>query len=961
MKLASRDSVLLPFFFGKPRFFGKAWGFRNVARILAFSVVFVGSFVGDPRAATVEKASSSLFEDAVSNYEDREYKTAIIQLKNILRENPSDLPARILIGRTYLKIGDPVSAEKELRRARAGGGDEELLIVPLVSTILMQRRYDEVINDFALGGRSAEVEAGLQIVRGQAFLATRSLLHAVEAFERAEELRPDAAITRIGLARYQMLRADLELATDLIEEAISLEPENFYAWAVKGKIFRRKGRPKIALSAFDKALALEADDIPSRIGRASVLVELGRLADASPDISHILEIQPRNPNALYLKAIQRGQEGDKTQYFQYLQETDLILRSLSPQDFKADPSLYLLSGLVNRAVKNYPDAYSALKTFVDIEPFHAGARTLLGGLLLRRGNRREALTMLQVARGLSPNDPSMLRQLGIALIRNQRYREAGEVFQEALAQSPSDQSIKTFLALSRLRSGDRDEAVSGLKSAFSGDSKAVRPGLTLALILLRERKFKEAVDLAKEISSRIPDDPTPYNIMGAAKWGLGKAAEARVDLEKALSLNPNYHDAQNNLALIDLREGKVEAAKARYKTMIGQDGAGVAPLLALASIAKRAGDFQGVISFLSKAKEQDRSNKEVQLELIVTHQLVGDIDSARRDAKKLRQRFPDDLAVLERLGLVELDDGKLKVAAAIFNRMRGMMGGSDPRLSPVAQYLIRSSDLVGAHKALLKAATFDSKNIPARAALISLETRMGRFKKALSRANGLRNAYPNQPIGHSLRGDVMMQLKRYDEAAVSYAAGLRIQESGTLLVKLYFARKKAESGNLPIERLKRWVDANPKDVRSRHALGGAYINAKKHKDAIQQFEVLYKAAPKDVIALNNLAWLYYEVKDSRALSYAERAYDLAPNQPQTLDTYGWILVQQGDVEEGLRLLRNAYSRSSRNLSIRYHLAFALNQRGNKREALRHLKEVVKSKKGDETIEKAKRLLAEIEA
>ena len=546
-------------------------------------------------------------------------------------------------------------------------------------------------------------------------------------------------------------------------------------------------------------------------------------------------------------------------------------------------------------------------------------------------------------------------------MRNRRFNEAGEVFEEALVQSPTDKSLKTFLALSKLRSGNRDEAVSGLESAFDADPDSIRPGLTLALILLQERKFKESAEVAAEIVARVPDEPTAYNILGAAKWGLGQADEARADLEKALALRPAYYDAQNNLAQIDLSEGKVEAAKARYKTMVGKDGAGVAPLLALSAIAKKEKDLQSVISYLSKAREQDRNNRKVQLELIQTHQLVGDIDSARRDAIKLRERFPDDLAVLERLGLVELDDGKMKKAAAIFNRMRDMAGGPDPILAPIARYLIRSNDLVGAHKALLKSATFDSKNLSARAALINLETRMGRFEKALSRANALRNAYPKLRLGHTLRGDVMMRLKRFDEAAVSFSAGLRIKESGNLLVKLYFARKKAEAGNLPIERLKKWVDANPKDIRSRHALGGAYIHANQYPEAIHHYDVLYENSPKDIVSLNNLAWLFQETQDGRALEYAEKAYEIAPDQPQTLDTYGWILVQRGEVEQGLRLLRNAYSRASRNLGIRYHLAFALNRLGKTSEARRHLKEVVKSDKKDDVIRDAKRLLAEIGA
>ena len=93
-----------------------------------------------------------------------------------------------------------------------------------------------------------------------------------------------------------------------------------------------------------------------------------------------------------------------------------------------------------------------------------------------------------------------------------------------------------------------------------------------------------------------------------------------------------------------------------------------------------------------------------------------------------------------------------------------------------------------------------------------------------------------------------------------------------------------------------------------------------------------EAHADDAGVLNNYANLLLQLKDPAAQEMAERAVRLSPETSSYADTLGWILVQKGEVESGLRYLREARLRNPEIAEIRFHLAYALSKTGRADEA-----------------------------
>ena len=238
-----------------------------------------------------------------------------------------------------------------------------------------------------------------------------------------------------------------------------------------------------------------------------------------------------------------------------------------------------------------------------------------------------------------------------------------------------------------------------------------------------------------------------------------------------------------------------------------------------------------------------------------------------------------------------------------------------------------------ARRTLRRAVDRHPRYFPAVASLAQLELAAGNAEGALSLAEHARKHQPDSPAGYALEGDVLMTQRHYAQAAKAYDEAAKRGNSGLLVIKTFNARRQAGPVSEAIGPLADWVEANPEDLRARSILAEGYYLDGKLKPAAAQYEAILQRRPNDVAALNNLAWHYSMLGDSRALETAERAYKLQPGDPQVADTLGWLLVQQGqDIDRAVKLLRGASQQVPQSPEIRYHLAAALAKRGDKQEA-----------------------------
>jgi predicted Zn-dependent protease len=213
---------------------------------------------------------------------------------------------------------------------------------------------------------------------------------------------------------------------------------------------------------------------------------------------------------------------------------------------------------------------------------------------------------------------------------------------------------------------------------------------------------------------------------------------------------------------------------------------------------------------------------------------------------------------------------------------------------------------------------------------------MGRAAEATKLARELQSKTPKAATGYLVEAEILFNEKKYPEAGKLFAKASQVAGQGQPLVRAYQAFALAGQAAEGEKLLQQWVAAHPADAAIRHQLALVYLNAKRLKESAEQYQILAKANPQDFVAYNNLAWLLSELNAPNALEIAEQAYKLSPDNPGVQDTFGWILVNQGQAKRGLELLKKAFAKAPDQLDIHWHLAAAYHKAGDRANALANL-------------------------
>lgn len=192
-------------------------------------------------------------------------------------------------------------------------------------------------------------------------------------------------------------------------------------------------------------------------------------------------------------------------------------------------------------------------------------------------------------------------------------------------------------------------------------------------------------------------------------------------------------------------------------------------------------------------------------------------------------------------------------------------------------------------------------------------------------------------------GNAYFALKNYPEAILSLNKASSLAADNPMpkivLSQVYSARGDNTAAILALKDAARLAPKMP-DIPLK--LGMLYQQAQQWSEAYAAYETTLKLTDKSALAYNNLAWMAADRKErlDEALRWANKAIELAPNEPGFKDTLAWVKRARGDGNGALAVLFPLTKGPDASAEVFYHFAQIKADAGQKSEAIKAYRRVL---------------------
>jgi len=480
--------------------------------------------------------------------EEKDYKTAEIEIAQALAKNSNSWKIRQTMAEIYLRNAKPEQALDEINMVLSM---QAQILSPLQDDDKRPRKIKpsvrKQIKNENLRGRA---------LRAAIYVKLKKMEEAASDYEIILRAKPDSPLLQFRLAEIYYALGKADKALEGFEAVKTSYPDPLKLFEKIVKIYKDKKEYSKALALCDTEMKKHPGHLEIGQLKALLLVKQKKY-DASLELLKTLSQQnPKSDRPFIAMAAIFKIKKDYTAVLDMFQKA-ITINPENKSTYMQKASINKIRGETDEAIETYEALLKAVKTYPPAENDLA--------YLYAKVNRNldRALSLALNAKKKIPNAPEIADTLGYVYLKRNSLVQAAQHMREAIDENPEHPYFHYHWGMLQQQRKKYDRAKEAYNKAITlgigpdatedihkriveleAPLKAWPDARRKILKALDERKLDEAVAAAEKNYELMPDNPDVADILGWVYLRKGTIVRAKPVLRKAIDgdpQNPLYH------------------------------------------------------------------------------------------------------------------------------------------------------------------------------------------------------------------------------------------------------------------------------------------------------------------------------------------------------------------------------------------------------------------------------------